>query len=115
MDELQQAVLEVLSAHRGPNVRISRAELSRIVNAGDRRVRKAIELLRSTHPQGCFIVADFPSGGQPGYFLARSPGEALEYMRPDWTRIESTRERLQAQEKLLREPQTADVVQMAMM
>jgi hypothetical protein len=101
MDELQRAVLATISQHRGPQSRIARAELSQAVKASDRRVRKAIEFLRSNDERGCFIVADFPSGGQPGYFMARTAQEALEYMRPDFQRVDTMRSRLNAQKQLL--------------
>ena len=120
MDELQQAVLRVLAEHRGPGNRISRPDLVERVSqmlgrVSDRSVRRAIEWLRANDPRGAYIVASYPSGGLAGYFMGRTPEEVLEYLRPDWHRISQTTERLNAQEKLLREPQTADVVQMEMM
>ena len=104
MDPLAFTVLHILAEHCGPEQRISRRDMLARVNfimrtdlRDDKPIRDAIKDLRANDPQGCYIVSSLDGGT----FLARTREEAEDYMRPDWSRVNRIRERLQAQEKLL--------------
>ena len=108
LDDLPRTVLHVLASHVGADQAITRSGLLHLVNAelgtqygNDRPIRNAVEWLRSNHPHGAFICANYPSEGEPGYFLGRDENEVREFMLPDWKRLRTLEARLNAQERLL--------------
>ena len=122
LNDLQRAVLRVISQHSVPNERILRGELLLMINAElqtdystDRAIRDAIEFLRANHKDGAFISASFPSEGEAGYFLARNEVEARLYMRPDWERYNNLGTRLNSQTNLLDGQETMSPAQIGML
>lgn len=116
IDEPARTILHILASHIGPKHAITRGELLTLVNAeldteyaSDRAIRNAIEELRSTHKDGAFICANYPSDGEPGYFLARDEDEAREFMKPDYARANNLLSRLASQERLLNKSKSPQI------
>jgi len=91
-------ILNILSAQRGPQMRMLRSELleelqRRMVDVADREMRAAIEELRSAHPQGAWICADM----RGGYFMARDEEELGHYLQSDENRAAHLLQRVRNQ------------------
>ena len=93
----KQAILEVLSAHRGEENRISRSLLRILIPdfLSDRSLRKYIEELRTTDKQGAWICASLKGG----YFLARNLKELEKFTGSDHRRAINTLIRVRKQRK----------------
>lgn len=99
---LQSQILLILSAHRGAERRISRADLraelqERLGAVSDREMRAAIEELRRGHAQGVWICADL----RGGYFLARNANEIEAYLASDEHRALRLMERVRQQRQTI--------------
>ena len=95
---LKSQILLILSAHRGPERRISRANLKgelneRLASVTDREMRAAIEDLRREHAQGAWICADM----RGGYFMARNAQEIEGNLASDERRAQRLMERVTLQ------------------
>ncbi len=64
----------------------------------DRAVRRAIEKLRRTHPDGAFIIS---SSDESGYFWSEDPADLEAANAEDLSRMTSTREKMANRERAL--------------
>lgn len=96
-----------LNAH-GINNKISRFELllhtkdilyrrGYAYRVSDRYIRRAIEHLRTTHPQGALICSTMTKGG--GYYLAQNMDELQEYLGSEERRAISVFRKVRKQAK----------------
>lgn len=87
-----------------PGKRFTRADLVyRMKTCGfdatDRQVRKAIENLRATHPDGARICS---STDEPGYWFSQSEAEIAAAQAEDLSRIQATSAKVENRKRLLR-------------
>ncbi len=103
MDHIQGTLLNILQDHRGTENRVTRSALRaeairRLhIPLSDRAMRKALEELRTSTPQGAYICSDTEFGG--GYFLARDRRELRAFLDADISRIRNLAQRVRAQER----------------
>ena len=80
---------------------ISGVDLQTVLNLDSRTVKKMIADARLNGAVICSIL-DRDNGG---YFLPKSPDEAIEYVRTEQKRIESAKRALEAAEKYISSPE----------
>src|SRR3990172_2271568 len=108
MPDLEATILAHLRAY--PGKRFTRADLvyrmktCGFVDTTDRQVRKAIENLRATHPDGARICS---STDEPGYWLSEVETEIEAAQAEDLSRIQATSAKVANRRRLLRELEQA--------
>ena len=101
---LEETLLAYLKAqHRGIGQAITRGQLVWAMKTmgfdiGDRQVRKALENLRASHPEGGWIVSSSESSG---YWWAESEQEIQAANAEDYSRIQATSAKIQNRTRLL--------------
>src|SRR3990167_7143326 len=96
-DPLAEWVLSFLRLRTSPTQHISRRGLAvacKIAGFGDvsdRQVRKAIEDLRRSHPDGGFILSSSRTGG---YWMSSDQQEVELAIAEDVSRIEAARDKI---------------------
>jgi hypothetical protein len=99
LTDLESSILSILANHRGVENRIKRADMLRVVNMAlkrrvtDRKMRAAIEQLRSDHLEGAFIC----STTDGGYYRARNTEELNAYLKQDEKRAKMILSRISRQ------------------
>ena len=111
MADLESTILAHLRAY--PGRRFTRADLVyRMKTCGfdttDRQVRKAIENLRATHPEGARICS---STDEPGYWLSEVETEIEAAQAEDLSRIQATSAKVANRRRLLHELEQARTIE----
>lgn len=88
----EKRIFEILQDHRGADNAITAARIAEEAHIqdaeGSSRTRK---MLTNLHSQGVPLVSQ--TNGNPGFYLAQTPEEGLEYIESLNNRIEGTKER----------------------
>jgi hypothetical protein len=111
---LEETLLDYLKAkHRGLGQAITRGQLVWAMKTmgfdiGDRQVRKALENLRGTHPEGAWIMSSSESSG---YWIAETEQEIQAANAEDYSRIQATSAKIQNRTRLLHELEQARVME----
>ena len=101
---LEETLLAYLKAkHRGLGQAITRGQLVWAMTTmgfdiGDRQVRKALENLRASHPEGGYICSSSESAG---YWWAETEQEIQAANAEDYSRIQATSAKIQNRTRLL--------------
>jgi hypothetical protein len=101
---LEETLLAYLKAqHRGLGQAITRGQLVWAMKTmgfdiGDRQVRKALENLRASHPEGGWICSSSESAG---YWWSETEEEIRAANAEDYSRIQATSAKIQNRTRLL--------------
>ena len=104
-DSLEDALLATLRKHVGSEHAVSREQLIWLMNTsgfdvGDRQMRKALENLRSAHPEGGWICS---SSETSGYWWGQTEDEIRAANAEDASRIQATSAKIHNRNRLLRD------------
>jgi len=109
---LEETLLAYLKAqHRGLDRAITRGQLVWAMktmgfDVGDRQVRKALENLRASHPEGGYICSSSESAG---YWWAETEQEIQAANAEDYSRIQATSAKIQNRTRLLKHLEEAQL------
>lgn len=88
----EKRIFDLLQKHRGADTAITAAEIAEQVNLKDGDgCSKTRKMLTNLHSQGVPLVSQ--TTGNPGFYLAKTPEEGLEYIESLNNRIEGTKQR----------------------
>ena len=101
-DDLKRSVLHIIGRHVGYANRIQRKNLLNILrnssglDVSDRLMRKAIEDLRDTDPEGAKICSSLDGG----YYMAANVNELERYLNTDLSRAVKILKRVNRQRRV---------------